>query len=88
MAIAITTKYFGPTNTKGSRVKVTSSFSSKFVAWDDALDAEENHALAAAVYIHEVNKCRAGDLGWTIVGGGSLPDESGYAFILDLVKKV
>ena len=45
----ILTKYLGPTNTRGSRVKATSGGGmSVVIAWDDELNIDENHAAAAA----------------------------------------
>lgn len=44
---AITTRYFGPTNTKGSRVKATAAAGSITVGWDDRLNHDRNHCLAA-----------------------------------------
>jgi hypothetical protein len=56
---AITTKYLGPTDTRGSRVKVSDpGYASKsdgtrarvvYVSWDDALDGAGNFAAAARV---------------------------------------
>ena len=44
----ILTKYLGPTNTRGSRVKATSGSGRTIViAWDDELSIDENHAAAA-----------------------------------------
>ncbi len=44
-----TTKYLGPTDTRGSRVKATHATTRKSVtvAWDYALDGIDNHARAA-----------------------------------------
>lgn len=44
---AIQTKFFGPTNTKGSRVKATAPQGSVTVGYDHALDGEGNHVAAA-----------------------------------------
>ncbi len=44
---AITTKYIGPTNTRGSRVKAQADAGSLTLSWDDALSIEENHSRAA-----------------------------------------
>lgn len=45
---AITTKYIGPTNTKGSRVKATTeSGVSITLSWDSSLNSDENHVRAA-----------------------------------------
>ena len=43
---AITTKYLGPTNHRGSRVKATCDAGSLTVPWDYALNVEDNHAAA------------------------------------------
>ena len=53
---AITTKYLGPTNTKGARVKASYPYESLTVPWDYALSTFENHANAA--------KSLAVTLGW------------------------
>lgn len=46
----ITTKFMGPTNTKGSRIKATSaSGKSKTVRWEYAADVDSNHEEAARV---------------------------------------
>ncbi len=44
---AIETKYIGPTNTKGSRVKATCCARSKTFGWQSELNSEENHQAAA-----------------------------------------
>lgn len=47
--IAIVTKFIGPTNTRGSRVKATlPSGKSVTIDWDHALDSTDNHNRAAA----------------------------------------
>lgn len=47
--IAIVTKFLGPTNTRGSRVKATTpSGQSVTIGWDHALDSDANHTRAAA----------------------------------------
>jgi hypothetical protein len=46
---AIHTKYLGPTNHRGARVKATAQAGSVTVAWDYALSADKNHAEAARV---------------------------------------
>jgi hypothetical protein len=47
----ITTKFIGPTNTRGSRIKATRGNQSKTIAWDSTLGIDENHARAAQVLI-------------------------------------
>ena len=43
---AITTKYIGPTNCNGSRVKAECERGQITIGWDDALNSEENHVAA------------------------------------------
>lgn len=48
MRQSIATKYLGPTDARGSRVKATSSSGLSVTRpWDDALSIDENHAKAA-----------------------------------------
>ncbi len=44
---AIVTRYHGPTNVKGSRIKATAAAGSVILDWDDALNADDNHMVAA-----------------------------------------
>ena len=44
---AIETKYLGPTNTKGGRIKATAWAGSVTMPYDHALNAEDNHRAAA-----------------------------------------
>lgn len=71
---AIVTKYLGPTNFRGSRVKATADAGSVTLSWDDALDSRSNHEAAA--------KALADKFGWRgrLIGGG-LP--TGYAFVFE-----
>lgn len=44
----ISTKYYGPTNTKGSRIKATTSSGiTKWFSYDYGLEGKENHIEAA-----------------------------------------
>lgn len=47
-AQAITTKYLGPTNHRGGRIKATCYGGSVTIPCDHALDGDANHAAAAA----------------------------------------
>ena len=72
--VAIMTKYLGPTNTRGSRIKAyTANGQSVTVSWDHALDADENHENAARVLIEKMK--------WPneIIGGAT---KEGYAFVM------
>lgn len=70
---AITTRWFGPTNSKESRVKATADAGSLTVPWQYDLSVYDNH-LAAAMKL-------ARKLEWfgDWVGGG-LPGDKGYVF--------
>lgn len=73
---AIQTKWLGPTNTQGSRVK---AFSVAFprgvtVGWDYALGVEGNHDAAARAFI--VSKCWQG-----IWARGCSPDGKGNVYV-------
>jgi hypothetical protein len=71
---AITTKYIGPSNVKGSRVKATAAAGSVTLHWDSSLNSEANHAAAA--------KALANKFKWAghwFQGG--MPSDSGYCFV-------
>lgn len=74
---AIVTKYFGPTNSRGSRIKASADAGTVYVPYDYALNVEENHAAAA--------RKLAEKFGWTtenygqIIQGG-MPG-GGYVFV-------
>ena len=85
MAQALITKYVNPTAKRASRIKVTGGINSALYPFDASLSVEENHAVAAGHYVYEMNKMRGGDgREWFISAGGSMPNEDGYAFIIDL----
>lgn len=64
---AIATKYIGPTNFRGSRVKASAEAGSVTVSWDHALSIEENHRAAAMALVAKY--------GWAgNWAGGVLPD--------------
>jgi len=48
---AIVTKYLGPTNTKGSRIKASCVAGSIIVSRDQRLTAEQNHQMAAGALV-------------------------------------
>jgi len=74
----IVTKYLGPTNSRGSRVKATSgSGKTATVSWDHELDAHDNHAAAATSLVWKALGIPADNL--TLIGG-TLPTNDGYAF--------
>lgn len=66
---AIVTRYLGPTDTKGARVKAACEAGSLTVSWSYAIGTEENHDRAAHALAER--------LGWlderTVIIGGTLP---------------
>ena len=61
---AIKTKYIGPTNTKGSRMRATDEDgNSVTITWDDSLDSLANHEAGA------VALCNKTDWVGNLVGG-------------------
>jgi hypothetical protein len=72
MRQAIQTKFLGPTNFRGSRVKATASAGSITIAWNHALGIEGNHLAAARAFAQK--------FGWSgeWFGGGI---ETGYVFV-------
>lgn len=84
----VITKYLAPTNTRGSRIKVTSWQGSKTYSYDYA--ANEPHTAAFNQWLEEKNaqmakkygsECPAD--GWfKLVARGDLPDNTGCAFII------
>lgn len=75
---AITTVYKCPTDTHGARILVRCQAARMYVAWNDAVDVEENHDRAA--------KAMCKRMGWTrklygnLVRGGLLTGEYVYVF--------
>lgn len=86
----ITTKYAGPTNTRGSRVVAKSWLKNKTTGWDHCKDSEANHKQAAQNLVDCLNSDRDAkgydDYHWQIIAAGSLPDNTGNAYIIDLIK--
>ena len=70
---AIQTRYFGPSNVRGSRIKAFADAGSVTLSWDHRLNPEGNHIAAA--------KTLASKLGWHgNYFGGTLPNQD-MAFI-------
>lgn len=77
---AIVTKYLGPTDHRGARIKARCDAATITIPWDDSLDVGDNHQRAATKLAHK--------LGWLddMYGRmvrGSLPDAicGGYCFV-------
>ena len=73
---AIQTKYFGPSNVRGARVKAIADAGSITLHWNHALGVEGNHAAARAARFACANSTWDGR--W--VGGGM--KDHGYCFVL------
>ena len=74
---AITTKYIGPSNVRGSRYKaIAEGGHSITLGADNALNSEENHSRVA--------RALADKMKWKgkLLGGG-MPDGRGYAFVFE-----
>lgn len=71
---AIITKFLGPTNNRGSRIKAKAYAGSVTIEWDHALNSSQNHAAAA--------KALADKFSWkgTWFSGG-MPSEDGDVFV-------
>lgn len=83
----ITTQFKGPTNHKGSRILVKSWLKNKTFNWDCKQSPEQNHDKAAQNLVDIINAERdEGDYAWRIIGGGSLPDGRGNAYIVGLFR--
>ena len=71
---AITTRYIGPTNHRGSRIKATATAGSVTIEYDPALNIETNHDEAAKTLADKF-KWR----GWWY--GGGMPDGRGNVYV-------
>lgn len=80
MAQAIITKFVNPTAARAPRVKATGWNGSVTITWRDDLGVYGNHRAAAEELIKKFN-AKAG-VEFEIITGGELPDQSGYAFIV------
>jgi hypothetical protein len=69
---AISTEYFGPTNTRGSRIVARADAGSISVPYEHGLGLFENHQAAARAFAKKFN--------WKgrLVGGGT---KKGYCFV-------
>lgn len=81
---AIETKFLGPTNTKGSRVKAKCWLTSVTASWDHSLNVEENHHAAIEALICKINNDRSGRV-WEVLAIGESVNGKGKTAIIDLV---
>jgi len=75
---AIETKYLGPTNSRGSRIKASCAAGSITVSYDHAKDIAENHEAALCALRLKLDWCKYsfsggvlkdGTYAWVITGG-------------------
>jgi hypothetical protein len=52
---AIQTRFLGPTNSRGSRVKAFAAAGSVTISWDHRLNPEQNHRAAAEMFANRMN---------------------------------
>ena len=91
MALAIITKFLGPSDTKEARIKATwlgGSVTVDCLSLDGSLGCEERYRQAAQELVDTINKGRAPASGvmWLMVDacGLAMPDQTGYAFGIEL----
>ncbi len=71
---AIVTKYIGPSNMRGSRIKAKAAAGSITIHYDDSLNSEKAHAKAA--------EALARKYGWNgRYFQGGMPGYNGYCFV-------
>lgn len=71
---AIVTKYIGPSNVRGSRVKARAAAGSVILHWDSSLNSEDNHSRAAQALANKFKWQGA----WF---GGGMPDDKGNVYV-------
>lgn len=82
MRQAIVTKFIGPTDHRGSRVKATAAAGSITVNWSYNLNTDQNHTHAARKLVEKLGWTRENAEGYAgIWKGGGLPDESGNVYV-------
>lgn len=78
MTQAIVTKYIGPTDTKGSRIKATCSSGSLTIPYPHELSGDDVHRKAAETLV-----AKMGWMGYENMLVGGMPD-GGCVFVADL----
>ena len=67
---AIETKYLGPTNHKGARIKATAQARSVTVSWDYSANTERSHDAGALALIRKLGWFGTWVRGWKADGTG------------------
>lgn len=80
---AIITKYLGPTDHRGARIKAIADAGSVMVHWDHALNVEDNHQRAATALAEKFR--------WltntTRLAGGGMPQQTPYAYCFVIIEE-
>lgn len=85
---AIITKYYGPTNTRGSRIKAKAAAGFAWHSWDHELTADENHRAAAEKLCKALGWIPAETNAYTTLVQGQLPDGTNvFTFIPECYEK-
>lgn len=79
MRQAITTKYVGPTDTRGSRVIASCDAKRIIVSWSHLMNVDDNHIAAA--------RKLASELGWSGAWHGGSTKGSGFCFVWQDTKQ-
>lgn len=88
MRQAIVTKYVGPTNDKGSHIRLRSGGGlGMSVPWNYDLDVEGNHQAAVNIFADKYNWRNPGDGKRYEYEGGGIPGPWAYAFVQIEVKR-
>lgn len=79
---AIITKYLGPTDTRGSRIKATAAAGSVTLSYDCALDSDGNHRAAAEALCVKLGWVSTPNNLYTSLCQGQLPNgDNVFTFI-------
>ena len=65
---AVRAKYIGPSNTRGTRISVSAQVGRMTVAWDHALNRDENYARAIGLFVRRWGWWGAWSLGGAVDG--------------------
>lgn len=82
MRKAIETKYLGPTDYQGPRVKAKCDAGSLTLPWDHTLDVDDNHITVASRLAIKLGWLGSRDPFVKLVGGSLPQSPAGYAFVL------
>ena len=82
MPQTIITRFLGPTNHRGSRIKATAWRASVTVQYPRELDAGRAHRAAAEALCEKLTATGSGGF-WRVILGAEMPDGTGFAFIIE-----